>query len=206
LFFWGSHMIEVEKKFKITKEDEKRLIDGADFLGIKKIEDTYYDSKDYSLTKQGKWLRRRDGEFEIKLPLGDGAGGFDQYDEIKGADAVAPLIGIEPRADLEQALLEKGYVPFIHLITTRSKYKRGDFSIDIDFVDFGDFAFEIAEIELLIEDQNAMSGAVARIAAFAGKNELAVSPVRGKVVEFLYRKRPDHYHALYEAGVIHGSS
>ena len=61
-------MIEVEKKFILTTEQEKSLIEGADFLGEKKFTDIYYDDEDFSLTKKDLWLRNREGRFELKIP------------------------------------------------------------------------------------------------------------------------------------------
>jgi adenylate cyclase class IV len=46
-------MIEIEKKFLLSKKDEKRLIKDAEFISKKEFVDIYYDDKffSFSLTK-----------------------------------------------------------------------------------------------------------------------------------------------------------
>ena len=62
-------MIEIEKKFHFTPEQEAKIIASATFLGEKIQTDTYYDTLDFVLTCKDIWLRNRNGRFEIKTPL-----------------------------------------------------------------------------------------------------------------------------------------
>ena len=62
-------MIEIEKKFILTPEQEQALIKGADFIEEKEFTDIYYDDKILSLTTKDIWLRERAGKFELKVPL-----------------------------------------------------------------------------------------------------------------------------------------
>ncbi len=64
-------MIEVENRFRLTEENEKKLIEGADFLGEETFTDIYYDTADSYLMKRDMWLRLRSGKFEMKLPLNE---------------------------------------------------------------------------------------------------------------------------------------
>ena len=50
-------MIEVERKFTVGGDDEKRLLEGADFLLEKTLMDVYYDTPDYALSTKDMWLR-----------------------------------------------------------------------------------------------------------------------------------------------------
>ena len=84
----------------------------------------------------------------------------------------------------------------------RKKYKRGPFIIDLDIVDFQDFIYNIGEIELLINDKSDIENAIEKIMLFAKEKNLTIAPVRGKVVEYLKRIKPDHYQALVYAGVV----
>jgi adenylate cyclase class IV len=196
-------MIEVEKKFILEGEDEKRLIDKAEFIGEKVFTDIYYDTNDFSLTIKDKWLRSREGRFELKLTLHQGgerkAG---QYEEIENEEKIRNILNIPVEKDMEDDLEKNGYLKFCICKTTRKKYKKEFFNIDIDFVNFEDFNYELAEIELMIENKSDIDGAIEKIINFAKEKGLKTSLVRGKVIEYLKRKKPEHYQALVNSGTV----
>jgi predicted adenylyl cyclase CyaB len=191
-------MIEIEKKFLLSKADEARLIDGAEFITEKKFTDVYYDTDDYALTKNDTWLRSRDGRFELKVLTGESHQGrsVDQYKEIEDDKSIAQKLNIETDKPLAEALTAFGYKPFATIVTIRRKYKKDGFAIDLDAADFG---YEIAEIELMVESKEGVPGAVQKIVSFAESHGLKVSPVNGKLVEYLKRFRKEHLEALEAA-------
>lgn len=196
-------MIEVEKKFLLTDQDRERLIQSADFLNEKTFTDTYYDRADFALTSRDKWLRSRDGRFELKLPLHQGTDRLaDQYDELEDDASIKDALGFDGENNLADNLINNGYRPFATLTTTRRKYRKGDFIIDLDVIDFGSSTYTIGEIEMMVTDKSEIEGAVERIVQFAGEQGLTIAPVRGKIIEYLKRINPDHYKALVEAGVV----
>jgi|AntAceMinimDraft_16_1070373.scaffolds.fasta_scaffold02675_9 thiamine-triphosphatase len=199
-------MIEVEEKFIFDKGSEKKVIQGANFLGEKLLIDTYYDTKDYALTTKDTWLRNRNGNFELKVPLNEGKGIndriVDRYDELETAEEIRKALSIPMERTLKEDLKMKGYYPFATLVTTRRKYKKGDFNIDLDIVDFG---YKIIEIELMVKDSLEMKQAVERINFFAKEKGLISRIeriIRGKLIEYIYRNDSKHYLALIEAGVV----
>lgn len=200
-------MIEVEKKFLLSTEDEARLLSGAEFVSEKIFTDSYYDTKDYALTSKDKWLRARDGRFELKLPLHQSHGKlFDQYDELEDEAKITEALALEGAAGLTQSLKKHGYEIFCVLTTTRRKFKKQGFVIDIDEVRGKSFSFKVAEIELMVSSKDEINGAVEKILDFARENNLQVAQVPGKVIQYLRQKRPDHYNALVRAGVIFDSA
>src|SRR2546421_324668 len=140
-------MIEVEKKFILTPEQEKSLIEGAEFLGEKQFTDIYYDDTGFSLTIKDVWLRERDGKYELKLPMNESLEKrvSDQYREL---DVDSDILAYFEARDIsvKDFLVEKGYIPFCKITTTRKKYKQEDFVIDLDVMDFG---YTLAEIEFM---------------------------------------------------------
>src|SRR3989338_1979634 len=195
-------MIEVEKKFILTKDDEARLTQGAEFLKEYSFTDAYYDTGDYALTSQDVWLRARDGKWELKIPLHKGAERLgDQYRELTDENEIKKYLQISQEKTFEDALKRKGYVPFSTFTRVRRKYRKESFIIDLDFVDFGDFIYTIGEIELMIKDQDDMKAALDKIMDFARKHDLKITHVRGKLMEYLKRKRPEHHKALIKANV-----
>ncbi len=194
-------MIEVEKKFTLNKKDIERLTEHAEFLIQRVFIDIYYDTNKYTLTRKDWWLRSRDGEFELKIPMAYGARErlTDQYQEINNTKEIASELNIKLEDGFGDALAANGYSPFASITTNRRKYKKEGFTIDLDTVDFG---YELGEIELLVQNRSEIARAEMEILDFAKRNGLAIAPTRGKVREYLRRTSPVHYRALIDAGVI----
>lgn len=196
-------MFEVEQKFILSAEDSGHLTAGAEFLGEKKFTDTYYDTAQYTLTKNDIWLRKRGAEFDLKLPMREMENSFtQQYQEIEGEDKIREIFAVAPVGSFEEDIGALDYAPFCVCVTTRKKFKKGIFNIDLDTVEYGDFVYNIGEIELMVSEKKEIPEATKKIEIFARKNKLKLERVRGKVLEYLLRKKPEHYRALVEAGVI----
>lgn len=194
-------MIEVEKKLKITPEQEKNLIAGAEFIKEEKLLNSCYDNPEYSLTKKDLWLRDRNGRFEMKIPIA--ANHIGQYEELENDGEIKKALDFPETADLRQELAARGYSPFYSCLTIRRKYKKEGFTIDLDSTHFNrETVYEIVEIELLVKEKEESAAAIARIKEFAAKNGIPYNKARGKIIEFLKRYRPEHYRTLVAAGVI----
>ena len=196
-------MIEVEKKFLLNEQDKERLIKNAEFLGERVFTDIYYDTQDFSLTTNDKWLRCREGQFELKTSLYVGLERLaDQYDELTDEPKIREALDLSSGGSFEDDLAKAGLSPFCSYKTTRRKYKKGPFIVDLDTVDFQDFTYHIGEIELMVREKSEIEKAVGKIIVFAKEQKLTSAPVRGKVVEYLKRFRPNHYRALVQAKVV----
>ncbi len=196
-------MIEVEKKFLLSESDKSRLIKDAEFLSERIFTDIYYDTADYSLTTKDQWLRKRENRFELKLPMHTGPDRLvDQYHELEDERSIREALNMSHSGNLERDLSVAGHLPFCACTTTRRKYARHPFIIDLDSVDFRDFTYRIGEIELMVKDAGEIEVAIEKIMAFAKEQNLTIAPVRGKVLEYLKRMKPDHYQALIQAHVI----
>jgi predicted adenylyl cyclase CyaB len=195
-------MIEVEKKFILTEADRERLTLGAEFLKEKTFTDVYYDNAKFGLTTTDRWLRLRDGKWELKMPLLHGKERMaDQYDELETEPEIRQALSLGEGEDLADDLEIAGYVPFATLTTVRKKFKRGEFVIDLDEIDFGESDYMIGEIELMVNDKSEIDSAVERIVQFAEDNGLTIAPVRGKVIEYMKRLAPVHYQAMVDSGI-----
>ncbi len=195
-------MIEVEKKFILTKDQENALIKDAEFLGEKKIIDAYFDDSNYSLTKKDIWFRERNGRFELKIPMNDKIEErvSDQYRELEKDEEILKYFNVDPGVSIKDLLIENTYNAFCTLETTRKKYKKEVFNIDIDSIDYG---YAIVEIEYMIEDESKIKEATEKIIKFAKSFGISTSEyVRGKVSEYLRRNSPDHFEALVDNGVV----
>jgi len=194
-------VIEVEKKFILTPEQEKTLIDGAEFLGEKKNIDIGYDGPNFSLTTKDIWLRQRNGKFELKLPMNESLEKriSDQYKELESDEEILAYFNTDIGQTLQDFLDKNGYEPILTIVTTRRKYKKDGFTIDLDSMDFG---YNIAEIEYIAEDEK-VKEATSAIIEFAKKYNIdTTSVVRGKAVEYLRRNNPKHFQALIDAKIV----
>ncbi len=198
-------MIEIEKKLSLTPEQEKRLIAGAEFIKEQKLLNSFYDDPNYSLTKKDQWLRDRNGRFELKMPIADRnrAGFTDQYKELENDEAIKKALGFPESEELKKILQNKGFAPFYSCLTIRREYKKDGFVIDLDLTYFEPkIIYEIAEIELLVANQEEAPAAIAKIKKFAADHDIPYGSTRGKIIEYLKRYKPAHYDALVAAGVI----
>jgi len=196
-------MIEVEKKFILSEQDKKQLTNDPEFLSERVFSDIYYDTEKFLLTSQDKWLRSRDRVFELKLPLHNGVERLaDQYDELEDEQKIRRALNLLPNKNLADDLIKAGYFPFCTCKTTRRKYKKGLFIIDLDIVDFQDFTYNIAEIELLVSDKSEIESAIEMIMDFAKSQNLTITPARGKIIEYLKRAKPNHYQTLVKKKVV----
>ncbi|MEK7655351.1 MAG: CYTH domain-containing protein, partial [Patescibacteria group bacterium] len=141
--------------------------------------------------------------FELKLSLCLGATRLvDQYEELTDERAIKKALDMEIDNDLSSQLEALGYKPFCVCTTTRLKHKNGEFIIDLDKVDFQDFNYYIGEIEVMVNTKEEVGSAIDNILVYAKQLGLMIAPVRGKVIEYLKRKRPNHYQKLISAGVV----
>ncbi|AKM84637.1 TPA: hypothetical protein DHW58_02415 [Patescibacteria group bacterium] len=196
-------MIEIERKIKLSEQDEARLTEGAELMSEKTFADVYYDGPDFALTTQDKWLRSRAGRWELKVAVHESLERqADQYDEIEDEAGIRASLGLPPGDDLAADIAQAGYAPFASPITTRKKYRSGQFTIDLDTVDFGDSTYTLGEIEVMAEDQSQADDAARSIIEFAKERGVEIKPTRGKIIEYLKRFRLEHYQALVEAGIV----
>ncbi|MDD2731669.1 MAG: CYTH domain-containing protein [Candidatus Pacebacteria bacterium] len=196
-------MIEVEKKFILNEQDKKRLTKNAQFLNERIFTDIYYDTEIFSLTSKDKWFRSREGRFELKLPLHDGVDRLaDQYDELEDEQKIREALNLPSNGNLADDLIKAGYSPFCTCKTNRRKYKKEPFIINLDIIDFQDFTYNIGEIELMISNKSEIEDASKKIMYFAKTQNLVVTPVRGKIIEYLKRAKPNHYQTLVKRGVV----
>ncbi len=181
-------MIEVEKKFQPTEEQLKLMLEGAEFLGEKILHDVYYDYSDYRMFKKHIRLRKRNHDFELKI-------GDDEFEgvalEIESEEEIKNYF----KTDLPlEKFIESNLVVIIEYTTKRNKYKKGDFAIDIDELDFG---YKCVEIELLVEGEAQIVSAKEKITDLARKYNFEIKTLPSKRGEYFRNFKPDIYKELY---------
>ena len=196
---------EVERNFALSEEEHERLLTDATFLQEQNFTDIYYDTAAYTLTLQDKWLRNRNGQWELKLPVDMAPGSImDQYQEITDQKEIRTALGFPAEGPFSNILTEGGYLPFCTCTTTRQMYLKEGFTIVLDIVEYEgyEWVYETCEIEQIVANRDDIPDASERINVFAAANKLASTPAHGKVIEFLLRERPEHFKALADAGVL----
>ena len=179
-------MIEVEKRFQLTDEQEKAMLEGAEFLGQKLVHDIYYDYPDYRMMKKDIRLRKRNDKFELKVKK---SAGVNQ--EIENEKEIARYFNL---SDSISDFVEKNLVKLIEYNTLRKKYKKGDFNIDIDNTDFN---YKLCEIELLVDKDSDVKSATTQIKELAQKFGFENQKTLPKRVAFLKKFKIEVYNELY---------
>lgn len=194
-------MIEIEKKFLIDQSVLKKITTKAKLISQRRLVDIYYDTADFKLTTRDWWLRNRNGKFELKKIVcgSDEKNTVDRYEEIIDDKEICKHLKVDFEKSLTHTLKIHDISPFAKIIAKREKYIRDNLTIVFDITDFG---YSICEVELVVEDASQIKQALEKIEKFRIKNDFSSEPVRGKLVEYIYRNRPQHYQSLQVAGVI----
>lgn len=163
--------IEIERKFIVPDNYHERLTAQGFQLQQEFDEvlvDKYYDTHEHDLIKEDHWLRQRNGDWELKYPVGlDGhKQGSTLYHETTCIEEIMtrlrPILKVEESCSLLQNLLEKTYLkPFAQLETKRKCYSREDkVNIVIDATDWG---HSVGEIEIMVMDHDHITEATSKI-------------------------------------------
>ncbi len=187
-------MIEVEKKFQPTEEQLAKLLALATFLKEEENIDIYYDFSDYSLIKEDKRLRSRNGEWEFKSRLPNLEGSrVALTEEITKEREILDRLNFA-KYDNVADMVKNEMVLLCEIKTKRRKYKIDDFHIDLDETDYG---FKMCEVELEVDSQADTARAAERILDLVKPFGFEVKPMPGKVMECLKIKTPDLYKKIF---------
>jgi len=164
--------IEIERKFIVPDNYHERLT--AHGFQIQQefdevLMDKYYDTHEHALINEDHWLRQRNGDWELKYPVGlDGHNqGSTLYHETTCIEEIMtrlrPILKVEEGSTTNlQTLLEKTYLKsFAQLETKRKCYSRDDkVNIVIDATDWG---HSVGEIEIIVMDHDHITEATSKI-------------------------------------------
>jgi len=184
-------MIEVEKKFRPTEEQLQALLKDSQFMKEVVNDDIVYDYPDYRLISNSIRFRRRSGKFELKI--GRGLDGYSA-EEIENEEDIKKYFNIS--SSLED-FIKDNLIEGMHIVTKRKKYKKDDFSIDIDELDFG---YKCVEIELMVSSESEADEAHRRILQLAKEYNFDTSPVPAKKKEYFRKVKPEVFKQLYPNG------
>lgn len=196
--------IEVEIKVPLEGDFRERLLAGAVLVRRVELRDVYFDDASFSLTLADKWLRERNGKFELKQPpeggsrIGETA--VQRYVEVSCDGEILSALGLLEGDDMAEVLRRAGIKPFAVIKSVRQKFKRKKFAIDIDETEFG---YSLAEVELMAKDEQGVEEAQKEIMAFLA--ECGIGDVKrqlGKVAVYLRENSPEHFKKLVMRGVI----
>lgn len=189
-------MIEVEKQFILPKQFTAWLTENAELIGRKRYTDTYFDTKNRSLSSADTWLRRRGNRYELKIGIKHKQAAdqnVQTYTEITTQSAIADYLGIRLLGSFKSSLAQFGYSVFASFSTTRHVYRYDNYTITFDQVNYG---YNMGEIELLVQKESEINAAADAITMFATTHNIPNTPIRDKVMELLYRTDRTHYQAV----------
>lgn len=195
-------MYEVERTFLFDTSFLRKLPKFGKLASEKRLVDKYYDTEDFVWLSKGFWLRERSGEWELKLYSSDGAG-TSMSREITDEAEILELMEL-PRIGLKRAVAESSLQVFCSLDSVRKKYLVSGLSVDIDETRGDGFSYKVGEVEALVSSPTDMEHAKQEVLDFMRTHNLSEAPVRGKVIEYLWRRMPDVYKTLVAQGAIKG--
>lgn len=196
-------MIEVEKKVLLTEDAIASIRKKAIFLKESTFSDTYFDTEDYRFTLQNIWLRQRDQKPELKVGITKSNEGINRFEEIIDEEKISQFLKLPSAKTFSERLSFAKIFPFCTFKTNRQKYQLGEFAIDLDIADFGDFTYRVGEIELLVEHQAELLIAEKKISDFLDSLGIdSIPSIPAKLTVYLAEKRKPHYLSLVKAGVI----
>ena len=132
------------------------------------LSDEYYDTESYDLLKSDHWLRKRNGDWELKYPVGSThESGNTLYHETSNLEDIMINIGTLSdllKGDLLSLMKDRVLTCFAHLETKRWCYKKDEVNIVIDLTDWG---FRVGEVEIMVSSKDQVPGAVKKIEQIA---------------------------------------
>lgn len=184
--------IEVESKFTSERNNLVELLGRAKKIKDDKIVDEFADTANFDLIKNKLRLRRRNGEWQLKVGMRDNltAEGIKSYQEIAGEMAVEEEL---------QSLIGKGIKEmkvFAEINKFREKFQIGEFGIDLDRADYRFSEYQVNEVELIVGSEEEKPLAEEKIRQFAMENNLILGKARGTLMEYLYRHQRELYQKL----------
>lgn len=184
--------IEIEIKFHFTKEDVENIAKFATFISKDSFTDSYFDTKDYMLTKNNFWLRKREENFELKIPTPNSSkNGIFSYQEITNFSSLEYEISqvLQIKKSLRELIKEEILLPYCTFTSYRKKYKYNEFTFDFDETDFG---FSIGELEIIVTEDSLKQGQE-KLENYFNSLNLKKSKSIGKLVEFIKERNPEQY-------------
>lgn len=183
-------MIEVEKKCLVTPQFLDFLKNNATKLGERILEDVYLDFENFKLIQNDIWLRKRNGKYELKVPISDHLKS-DVYEEIEDETQILAKLDLKNFDNL---------IAIATLVSHRQKFQIDDFHIDLDKITSpgNDFRYNIMEIELMVETYEDYEKAQEKIFKFMHDHSIKNEVFNGKVIEYLKLCRHDIFDLLKE--------
>lgn len=185
-------MIEVEKNFQPTDEQLAKMLADSEFVSKKINHDVYYDFGDDRLFRSYVKFRSRNGKFELKIKNQTGENeNADAEIEIDDEEEIKKYFNTEKSI---KEFIETEMVLWSDYKNERTEYRNGEFTIDIDKLDFG---YEMVEIEVLVEDKTQIKDAEDRIINFAKKYDFEIKYVASKGWKYFEIVEPELYKKYY---------
>ncbi|CAN8064399.1 unnamed protein product [Agarophyton chilense] len=197
------NLIEVETRFHVSQEARKALTLHAGDCRQIRFKDFYFCQQ---LALSDKWLRRRDLQWELKIPVevpSIAQRGAVVYKELVGNAALDYLV--------QHGFQTEGMDTYANITTLRSIWSLhktvpwGSYEMQITADECsGDngFSYQIGEIEVLVNDSEQVDGASKAIEQTCQQFKLdKVASGGGKLIRYLLEKNPDLYKKLEAKGI-----
>ncbi len=180
-------MIEVEKKYQPTEEHLAALLQDCVFVKEVNLHDFYYDYPDYRLWKNEIFLRKRNGGYELKIQVKK----TGAYEEIEDEEGIKNYFKTtQPISEF----IKQNFIEAVNFRTKRRKYRKDEFNIDVDELDFG---YSCIEIEAIVADESQIAAVNENIKKLAEQYNFFSRKAPPKRGEYFRLMKPELYKELY---------
>ncbi len=135
------------------------------------------------------YLRTRNGKFELKIKKPSGEIKIEQ--EVEDVEEIKKYF--KTNKNLED-FTKEDMIVFYEYVNNRKKYKKEDFIIDLDNLDFG---YSLVEVELLVDDESFVDEAVEKIKTLVESCGIEMKETTSKRRMYIKTVKPELYETLF---------
>ncbi|KAI0563185.1 Thiamine-triphosphatase [Gracilaria domingensis] len=197
-------LIEVESRFRASPQAREALNMFAGDCKQVRFRDRYYCEQ---LALLDKWLRRREDQWELKIPVELGSRsqrGAVVYKELVGSAALQHIGQLGLSTSAMQVYASITTVRSIWAFESRLPWGNYQMHITADecFADDG-FQYSIGEIEVLVARDEQVDGAAQAVEHTCRQLELEkIDNSGGKLMRYLYENNSKLFRKLKDSGVV----
>lgn len=196
-------MIELEIKCLPNAQQKEALLKNASFVSTETLTDTYYETPTYDLSRKDYWLRTRNNTFMLKIPATDKHPFAEQKilpkHEIEDEVIIRKQLELSTEIPFIYALEQANIKPRYHYTKTRNKYKKEDFILDFDHIDYGPFTYDLCEVEIIVPTEQELAAATNKLHLFFATHNMKIEEVLGGLIYLIKKTNQEHYQLLQKS-------
>lgn len=196
-------MIELEIKCLPNPQQKEALLKDASFVSTETLTDVYYETPTYDLSRKDYWLRTRNNKFMLKIPATNKHPFAEQKTmpkhEIEDEATIIEQLELSKSMAFIDALEQANIKPRYHYTKTRNKYQKEGFVLDFDCIDYGQFTYDLCEVEIIVPTKQDLETATKKLNTFFATHNIKIEEVLGGLIYLIKKTNQEHYQLLQKS-------